>query len=705
MSIDQERPIADPSDDLFDRVAFIKRLSQGLLSPDEQRSNGVVVGISGEWGSGKSSVLNLLARHLRDEKGAIVVQFDPWLISGRDDLVRRLLLQLASKLSEPSFKEKARKAGESLFEYVEALSPLTDAALTVADMAVPGAGTITKIFASKAKAKLTRAADLHSMRDRLKESLGEVEQPIIVLIDELDRLEDDEIRAMAQLVRSVADFPQISYVLAYDAKRVAAALGRDAGSSEEARLRFGAAYLEKIVQHQIPMPVPDREGLFQLADSVIGTIAQQRGFGTAWHQQPDCQHLLKILIPHVLRTPRDIKRWTGLFKIQESMFYGEVDWVDILALSALMVKAPATVENIKNEPEWAKVEIPSNLELESRREISYRDTTKSENNRENTLSKLVQENEKSAYIYDLIEFMFKNIPGNRSNRRNNNPDRLCETRPFLTMLRYGLPIGHFSRDKIDQFLSATREDRKLMINQAIDGGNGSAFLQRFSEIYEQGTGTNHPALWGDIAEIQRKPDDAWQRESSDHDISHDFARVLTRRACQDISFPSTPVIAELRRLKDLEILPCVIHGHLFGHGLFGMTQEYEESNWIDKSFAEGLAHEIGKEFSDNFMTSSTAFAKTWDLYPYYIAKRAGYWSEECRTKATNDLKDIGFLDTMVIMMFGKNVMTDKEEVENMFDFNKFMDAIDMRIKGQDFSDRHISLRASYDKVIDRFGSR
>jgi predicted KAP-like P-loop ATPase len=86
--------------------------------------------------------------------------------------------------------------------------------------------------------------------------LGAIDVPIVVLVDEVDRVEDDEIRSIAQLVRSVADFPGISYVLAYDPKRVIQALG---GAEKDDTLRDergrGRAYLEKIVQLQIPLPV------------------------------------------------------------------------------------------------------------------------------------------------------------------------------------------------------------------------------------------------------------------------------------------------------------------------------------------------------------------------------------------------------------------------------------------------------------------
>jgi len=82
---------------------------------------------------------------------------------------------------------------------------------------------------------------------RTNEELAAVNLPIVVLIDEVDRVEDDEIRSIAQLVRSVGDFPGVSYALAYDPKRVIQALG-GAERTDVLRDERGRAYLEKIVQ-------------------------------------------------------------------------------------------------------------------------------------------------------------------------------------------------------------------------------------------------------------------------------------------------------------------------------------------------------------------------------------------------------------------------------------------------------------------------
>lgn len=701
MSIALERPIQDFADDLLDRSTFIERLGRTLVSPDGKLSSGVVLGICGEWGSGKSSLLNLLAHHLREQQKAVVVQFDPWLISGRDDLVNRLLQQLASELSDRSLGEKARSVGEKLFEYVEALSPVADAAVKAADMVVPGAGTVTKFAASKARAKLTRPADLHSRRRRLEEALDKVERPIVVMIDELDRLEDSEIRAMAQLVRSVADFSQISYVLAYDPKRVAEALGADAGAEPEARLGRGTSYLEKIVQYQIPLPVPSKGELLQMADQVIGGIAGERKNLGKWHELPDCGALLRILVPGVLRTPRDIKRWAGLFNAQEPMFYGEVDWVDLLAFSALMAKAPRTVEYMRRMPQC--VGIPASNDYEQEYFLEYvRNREKSAaERREMKLSRLCPEGERTASVDSLLGFIFPELADSYSKRQNDGPDRLCRPRPFQTVLRYGIPPGHFSRTDIISFLNADFEERKKKFDLAIKNKMGISFVTRFGEVYLEGVDVDHVALWADIANIQRKSDEVWIAMVPDREISDEFARVLSRRAVKDLLPVVQEIVSELRHLKDREILPCVIHSHIWGHGLFGAEQRHAQDNWLSAPLVEEVAHEIGADFAERFLVSPRVLASTWHMYPYYIASRAGHWSDDCRKAATTALADNGFLDTLVIMMFGKNYKTPRQAIDGMLDFSAFMVSAEVRMGAQDFDRQDISLQAAYASLMDR----
>ena len=90
-----ERPITSFDEDELDRWGFVNRLCNALINPKTGRATGVVIGITGDWGSGKSSVLNLLEQRIkRQDKypSALIVRFDPWLVSGRDDLIAQFFI-------------------------------------------------------------------------------------------------------------------------------------------------------------------------------------------------------------------------------------------------------------------------------------------------------------------------------------------------------------------------------------------------------------------------------------------------------------------------------------------------------------------------------------------------------------------------------------------------------------------------------------
>jgi predicted KAP-like P-loop ATPase len=236
-----ERPIESKSDDKLERGRFIERLASALVNSETQKSTGVVVGITGSWGSGKSSLLNLLKEHLREAyPNALVVSFDPWHVSARNDLIVDFFGELIGTINaDENRRIRFRALSAIIAQYGAQLAPLSN-------LITPGLGAILSGGFGAAEKVLSKKQSLSALRARLIVELREVSAPVVVLIDELDRVEDDEIRTVAQLVRSVLDFPAISYVLAYDPERVMQALG--SGATESVRLERGRAYLEKIVQ-------------------------------------------------------------------------------------------------------------------------------------------------------------------------------------------------------------------------------------------------------------------------------------------------------------------------------------------------------------------------------------------------------------------------------------------------------------------------
>src|SRR5438309_1410988 len=89
-----ERPIIGPEEDQLERGGFISRLCSAVIDQGTTKATSIIVGITGPWGSGKSSVLNLLDAYVRKRHpDAVIVRFDPWLVSGRNDLISEFIAE------------------------------------------------------------------------------------------------------------------------------------------------------------------------------------------------------------------------------------------------------------------------------------------------------------------------------------------------------------------------------------------------------------------------------------------------------------------------------------------------------------------------------------------------------------------------------------------------------------------------------------
>ena len=100
-------------------------------------------------------------------------------------------------------------------------------------------------------AALDRAKPLPQVKGDLIEGLRELNRRIVVIIDDLDRLEPHEAVEIMRLIKAVADFLNILYVLCYDPEILADSLKCILSVDN------GAAYLEKIVQVRFKVPQPE----------------------------------------------------------------------------------------------------------------------------------------------------------------------------------------------------------------------------------------------------------------------------------------------------------------------------------------------------------------------------------------------------------------------------------------------------------------
>ncbi len=288
---------------------------------DSDASEGLVVGVLGPWGSGKTSFLNLVREHLKAEQ-IPVLEFNPWMFSGTEHLVQSFFAELSVQLR---FKPDLSDIGESLERYGELLAVVPFVGAWAAR------GVAISRAARRIRKRQHRGEGVEATRSKLRVALQQRQSPIVVVLDDLDRLSNSEIRDLFKLVRLNAQFPNLVYLVAFDWHRVEQALGENGG--------YGQAYLSKIVQIPLDLPIIHRSILQdQILDAIGSVLSAVPGVETPEDQM--LAPVLKQVITPLCRNIRDVRRYAASIRSTIENLAGQVELVDVLTLEAFRVLRP-----------------------------------------------------------------------------------------------------------------------------------------------------------------------------------------------------------------------------------------------------------------------------------------------------------------------------------------------------------------------------
>lgn len=323
--ISPDLPITKSAEDRLNRSAFAKSLAKTISQYSFPSS--FTIGLYGEWGSGKTSLVNMVLEAVEDiDNNAIILRFNPWLCADPKQLITQFFKQMATaiKLKKPT----AEKAWELIDQYADIFD--------VASL-IPGAGTIItavgKTLAKEATERVEqRTKDLQESKNQIINKMMEESIKIIVSIDDIDRLSEEEIIAVFQLVKALADFPNTVYILAFDYDVVVRALSKVQHGD-------GKEYLEKIIQVPFEIPAPSianiHDALFLKLNSILGDVPEERWAKTTWAE------LFQFGLQKYIKSIRDVIRYTNVFLLKYELLKDETDPVDLLGLTSLQVFEPS----------------------------------------------------------------------------------------------------------------------------------------------------------------------------------------------------------------------------------------------------------------------------------------------------------------------------------------------------------------------------
>lgn len=329
-ALSADRPSSNPQDDLFGHAPFAESLANSICR--YPGNDGLVLALYGPWGAGKSTVLSYVRHFLEqrpESEQPVIVTFNPWWFSGQENLARAFLGQLQAVL--PTKSEKFKKLGDLLGDFAEGVGGLID----LSGMTGGAAGMIGKVIGMITKRK---PRDVPALKSEISKILREAEKRILVVIDDIDRLTPEETRQLFTVIKALADFPNVVYLLAFDREVAAQAIEQQSGMS-------GERYLEKIIQVPFELPPVDRvalrAALFMRLDEVLGDTSDglfdQSYWANAFHDGID----------PLIQVPRDVVRFTNTLSVTYPAVRGEINPVDFIALEALRVFLPSLYDIIR----------------------------------------------------------------------------------------------------------------------------------------------------------------------------------------------------------------------------------------------------------------------------------------------------------------------------------------------------------------------
>ncbi len=266
-ALDSDRALESENKDQFGFVGMAKRLAPSIV--EASKGDGMVIGLEGRWGSGKTSLLNFLRTELAaaQDEGIHTITIAPWLNGDTSSMVASLLEPMTAILKskeekiaaaggeqENAAKEKMAEVGQLLRDYGPKTARRFASVANVAGYLIPGAqivGGILEASANAADQVIPVGPTPSELKQKIALKIQALNVGFVVILDDLDRLEPEQAVEVVRLVRSVADFPRVAYLMCYDRAVLAQAL------KTGLKVADGDLFLQKIVQLTFNIPLPE----------------------------------------------------------------------------------------------------------------------------------------------------------------------------------------------------------------------------------------------------------------------------------------------------------------------------------------------------------------------------------------------------------------------------------------------------------------
>ena len=298
-----DEPIETSEADRLGRSEFARTLARRLLKTSSSHQS-FAVGILSPWGYGKTSFLNLIKDELK-RYGTICIDFSPWTYGKENNLIREFFTEVGKHL-----RRYADDLPRDMMEYAHILEKSESTSWLSILLSLGSTGH-----------------SLEQQSNLLKQSLQKIDRPIVVFIDDLDRMRGDEVMEILKLIRNAANFSGIKFVAAYDRNYLVEAI-------KNQNIESASRYLEKIFQIEYTLPAFEHSRLIEYlneeCDRFIRDVDKEE-----LRQIIDGRGRMKRFVKEELLSMRDVKRYANSLQNSYEKLAGNVVLCDLMNLEIL----------------------------------------------------------------------------------------------------------------------------------------------------------------------------------------------------------------------------------------------------------------------------------------------------------------------------------------------------------------------------------